>query len=171
MINYYDNPYPVYTYKKQGLGYKLKECFRALKHVKLQRRKASGILLICSEDKSIYLMKRSRVVLLSGTWAIPGGSVKENETPLLGALRECFEEMNSVPVPTKKIGQVKNINPFIDYTTYAYDISFKSKTYWNPKINCEHSDAKWFSLDKLPENIHPGVKRAMNRLKLRKQYG
>jgi len=174
MTNYYDDPlygYPMYSYKKKGFGDKLGECFRTIKHLKLKRRNASGVLLICSEDKSIYLMKRSRIVLLSGTWAIPGGSIKEDETPLVGALRECFEEMESIPIPINKVGEIKNHNPFIKYTTYAYDISLKSKTYWNPKINCEHSDSGWFFLDKLPENVHPGVKYAINKLKLRRRYG
>lgn len=156
------------TYKKRS---RLEEYIRAIKHINLNPRHASGILLICSEDKSIFLMKRSSIVLMSGTWAIPGGSVKAGEPPLIGALRECFEEMESVPVPIEKIGETNNINPFLNYKTYAYDISLKSKLYWRPRINCEHSDARWFSLDNLPRNLHPGVKYAIKKLQIRRRYG
>jgi len=151
------------AYKKRSV---LFEYIRAIKHISFAPHKAAGILIICSEDKSIYLMKRSSIVLMSGTWAIPGGSVKEGEKPFIGALRECFEEMGSVPIPVDKIGEVS----LFYYTTYAYDITLNAKIYWRPIINCEHSDARWFSLDNLPRNLHPGVKYAINKLDLRRRH-
>jgi 8-oxo-dGTP pyrophosphatase MutT (NUDIX family) len=60
---------------------------RAFMYYKPRNQKVSGIILI-SKDNRILLVKGRK----KNKWSFPKGHIKDNETILQCALRECFEE-------------------------------------------------------------------------------
>lgn len=123
-------------------------------------KQGSGILIVCLEDKTALLLKRSDNVEQPGTWGIAGGAIAPDEDTDRGAKREAQEELGSLPKLDDLLDVVKYLDGNFTYTTYVYSISLKEKREWSPKIqlNWENSAAKWFPLDALPGNLHFGVK-------------
>lgn len=126
--------------------------------------RAAGILFV-SPDKEVLLMRRKGKDH-AGEWALPAGGIEKDETPEQAARRETEEEAG--------YSHEGGLSPFmhsrregVDFTTFlAHSQRFK------PKLNDEHDDAKWTSLEeaeKLP--LHPGVKAALEKLRARKAHG
>jgi len=141
---------------------------------------AAGILLVCSEDNTIFLTKRSRRVQQPNTWGNQGGAVDPKEDQILtddtassvndysgndmsmnGALREAVEELGSLPKGMKLLAQTTFSDRGFTYKTYIFDISLEDKENWTPTVtlNWENSEAKWFpnEQEKLPRPLHPGI--------------
>lgn len=144
-------------------------------------KKASGILFVCSEDNTVLLLKRSNLVHNGGTWGIPGGAIAElgedyysesnEEDPeddlfVSSAKTETFEELGSLPTSFKEIGQTIFRDENFTYKTFVYNLSLKEKKAWTSNIvlNWENDDYRWFDINNLPSNIHPGVQHSLNQL-------
>lgn len=144
-------------------------------------KKASGILFVCSEDNTVLLLKRSNLVHNGGTWGIPGGAIAElgenyysesnEEDPqedlfISSAKTETLEELGSLPTSFKEIGQTIFRDENFTYKTFVYDLSLKEKKGWTANIvlNWENDNYRWFDINNLPANIHPGVLYSLNQL-------
>lgn len=131
---------------------------------------AAGILFTCEDQ--ILLALRSELVSKPNLWGIPGGSVSgegyfdsentralnlDQETVWKGAQKEVIEELGSMP----RDYIVTDILLFKDgsftYTTFLVDIDPKIRKSWELRLNWENKEARWFQLDKLPPNLHPGL--------------
>lgn len=69
-------------------------------HVHWGTHGAAGFLFRCvpREGEPTYLLQqRSRLVDHGGTWGIPGGAIREGESPVVTARRETEEEIGSLP--------------------------------------------------------------------------
>ena len=69
-------------------------------HVHWGANGGAGLLLrhqAGSGEVSYLLAQRSRWVDEGGTWGIPGGAIRDGETPELAAFREALEEIGNVP--------------------------------------------------------------------------
>lgn len=106
----------------------------------------------------VILIQGGKVVLVRhwltpGMWALPGGGVKNGESPIDAAKREIFEE----------IGYTINsfggeVNPHIFYTKdFDGAAEFKS--------NFEIMKCEFFELEHLPGNILPMHHRAIEALR------
>lgn len=118
----------------------------------------AGILFVCLEDSTLLLAKRSRVSTFPRLWAVVGGAIEKDEEPYECALREVKEELGSLP--DEMIGPLETsqfANESIDYITYIMEVPLESKKKWNIKLNHEHEDFRWFSMNYLPDRMHPGV--------------
>lgn len=117
----------------------------------------AGVLFICPSTKRILLTLRSKEVNEPLTWAGFGGKIDpEDETAESAARREVEEET----------GYSKNYPMyFLNSTTRKID-SFKYYTFigivkeeFEPNLNWENLEAKWFCLSHLKTlNLHPGFK-------------
>ena len=139
----------------------------------------AGILIVCKEDNTCLLLKRSSSVEQPGTWGISGGAVSKDEGYYSNndikkddsldfedtAFRESNEELFS-----NGILDIRNIEKEYIATTEFMDGNFKYKTFIynvtlavkkiitsNMSLNWENNAAKWFSLSSLPSNLHFGV--------------
>ena len=129
----------------------------ALDEAAVVKGHAAGILHV-APDGDILLLKRGGEQgkdNFVGHWALPGGGVEEGETPELGAIRENREEMgiDIEPDALRPIDKVATPNGLAFHTFAA-----KAPAKFGPKLNDEHLGYGWFSLDALPEPIHPAVK-------------
>ena len=143
----------------------------------------AGLLLVCKEDGTVLLLKRSRSVEQPFTWGIPGGALSrgegwhnnedsESEEGIPDdefsetAFREAEEELfsnSSISLDYSKlkfIGQTDFKDGSFTYRTLVYDITLseKKRISANLSLNWENDKAKWYSLSSLPSNLHFGVK-------------
>lgn len=132
--------------------------FKSIK--KYSSQSAAGMLFICTEDKTIFLIKRSPSESKPLTWGTPGGKIEDGENPIQAATREITEELGSMPdnKTLLKSNVFKNGN--FSYTTFIYDLPLKEKQKWNSSIelNKENINYQWFRLNQLPKKLHPGMK-------------
>lgn len=120
------------------------------------RQSASGV--------EYLLLKRSSGKIYQHQWRMIGGKVKPEETHWQAALRELEEETGLVPVT---FWAIPGINSFYEHQTdqvhlipaFAAEIDFGSDI----KLDDEHSEAGWFSIDKANEIIRwPEQRRLLN---------
>lgn len=125
---------------------------------------AAGVLVISSEHPTpeFLLFKRSEQVEESGKWSFPGGAIKVNSngelTPSLNTAIQELREEASLPrgsLCTTPIVYTKD-NYF--YHTYCLDLLY-GKDGYQPKLNWENSDWKWFNKEEILNNpsVHEGV--------------
>lgn len=131
------------------------------------KKSAAGIAFICRDDGTIFLCKRSQKSSFPGTWSVPGGKIEEGESQIDAAIREIIEELGSTPDPNhcEVIDADIFDIPSFNYTTFVIDISKAGKNLWKPKLNKEHDYFKWFKIENLPKNLHPGARKSSGKIK------
>ena len=124
---------------------------------------ASGVLFLC-EDR-VLLLYRSPGVLDPNCWGIPGGAVPVDQAGnpkdiKQSALDEAEEEMGGLPqhLDTGKKTVFKKGK--FKFTTFLIEVAEE----FSPVLNWENTDARWFPLEDLPGDIHPGVKWSIGKL-------
>lgn len=124
---------------------------------------AAGILLVAPTGR-VLLLRRAD----DGTWALPGGMVEPTDAgPPYAALRELAEETGyRGPVDVERASLDVTRSPTgLVFWTFGGHVPREFRV----KLNPEHTDFGWFSMQTLPEAIplHPGVGRLVRRLGLR----
>jgi 8-oxo-dGTP pyrophosphatase MutT (NUDIX family) len=143
-------------------------------------REGAGIMIICTEDQTVFLLRRSEDVEEGGTWGIAGGALQEGyydetkkskEDPsseeefIDTATTEVKEEMGSLPKGGEFVTKTKSRKGNFVYKTFVYNIPAVAKKGWSPSLNWESDEARWFSIDELPSNLHPGVSFTLKKIR------
>jgi 8-oxo-dGTP pyrophosphatase MutT (NUDIX family) len=135
-------------------------------------RKASGMCIVCPEDGTVLLLKRSTSIKDSpGIWGVPGGAVDaggfstpDHDDPdppddmwYASALREVYEEMSIEP-DASLLESVTYRDGGFAYRTYVVAVSMKEKIRIDEDLflDRENEETGWFRT--LPEPLHFGVK-------------
>lgn len=119
---------------------------------------AAGVLPICKKTGRILLVRRS--IEKGGTWAMFGGKLDTNldKSAKDAAKREFKEESgyNKVYDISKEAFYI-NDDPHITYYSYIglFDEEFAPSGEDHER---EHVDFGWFTIDKMPENLHNELK-------------
>lgn len=93
-------------------------------------------------------------------WTVPGGGVKRKESSLDAATREAKEETGVTVINPIFIGFYKSR---VEYKNDTVEVYVASADTLEVKIDpFEIKEAKWFSLDELPENRTPSVDRILD---------
>ena len=95
-----------------------------------------------------------------GTWGLPGGRIESNETLMQAIIRECCEELGSMPEYLKLV-------PLEKFTTadkvFAYHTFFCSVAKeFVPTLNHEHLGYAWVVSGTWPKPMHPGLWSTVN---------
>jgi 8-oxo-dGTP diphosphatase len=117
-------------------------------HIIIKNRK--GEILLCKRDKKFG----------NGEWELPGGHLEFQETFEQCLERECQEELGT----KVKVGKLLSVSPNIKYGNHYIIFSFLANSFvGEPKNKApeEHSEIKWFTLSKLPENLFVSTKYAV----------
>ena len=109
----------------------------------------------------ILLVRRRDI----GTWEMPGGFVEKGEAPWGAAVRECLEE-SGVGVRSGPIVGVYH-RPRQDLTVFVFRCSYESG---EPIATDESSDARWFSLEALPEPMVEVVRERIDDVRLGAEF-
>jgi 8-oxo-dGTP diphosphatase len=120
--------------------------------------------LILNEDGEVLLI---RSWFGSQRWSLPGGGIKQAETPAEATVREVYEEtgLRVAIEDLHEVGTFKNPNPEASYTVACYKVDIpKRPPRIAPHRRFEMLDAGWFGLDKLPPERNPVVDLAVTLL-------
>ena len=128
-------------------------------HVSPVNKYAAGVAVLF--ENSILLAKRiefweGKPIPYGGYWSIFGGTIEEDESPMMCAVRELEEEAQ-IKI---SITDLKFIKKIIDHDVEFVFYVTKIKSLINPILNEEHSEFGWFSIDALnnfQEDIDPKI--------------
>lgn len=109
-------------------------------------------------ERYLYLMRSD--VKHNDTWALPGGKVEYNETLLEAIVRECCEELGSMPkyVGLYPIEQFTSADTAFCYHTFFCCVAKE----FQPTLNPEHKGYAWIDSRTLPKPMHPGLWTTVN---------
>lgn len=135
-------------------------------------KSGAGALILSPhpQDPQILLFKRALDTASPGQWSILGGARKylkdteEFENAIGTVIDEMIEEAGSLPRGHLFTDSILYQHDETEYRTYVLEIAFKE--YYEPRLNQEHTEWKWFSSKKAltDPTVHPGVKFALNQL-------
>ena len=111
----------------------------------------AGIIFICKDE--ILLLEKANKQF----WDIPGGKKKSSESYGDAAKRESEEEIGILP-KYKKIGFYVHEGKNNKFKVYFAKVDKKFKC----RLSDEHTDWKWFQINKLPQNLHIKVAGAID---------
>jgi ADP-ribose pyrophosphatase YjhB (NUDIX family) len=115
----------------------------------------AGVLIKYKDE--FLLLKRTD----NDLWAMPGGHVQQNEMPIDGAIRELLEETGIVST-SKNLKLIARVltKGYSIFSVYLYDIDSKIEP---KKLNSEHSEWGYFTINDLPKPLMLGVKESIKR--------
>jgi 8-oxo-dGTP pyrophosphatase MutT (NUDIX family) len=136
-----------------------KEHGKALEKTGFWGRRAAGCIFFSKATKRFMLSHRSEDVLEPGTWGTWGGALDKGEGPIRGCLREIREETNyQGPVKLVLLYEFKHDSGF-KYYNYLAIVNDE----FEPDYNWESQGHRWFTINKWPRPLHPGVKELVKR--------
>lgn len=125
----------------------------------MEEIKACGIWFYSiATDRYLYLLRRD--AKYANHWALPGGKIEEGESLMQAIIRECTEEIGSMPSYIKLIPVEKftaNGNNFT-YNTFFCLLDDE----FIPDLNHEHSGYAWIDCKSIPKPLHPGFWNTLN---------
>lgn len=123
---------------------------------------AAGYMFI-TDDSKIFLIQRAGY---ESKWGIPGGHIKEGETPAQGAHRETIEEIGGM-IPSRGLDVIETPIPGRDgtYTTFVMSVREEDAQEFQPRLSDEHQDHGWFPIWNPPRWMDEGLKHTLNRLR------
>ena len=111
-----------------------------------------------STHRYLYLMRNDP--RHPNTWGLPGGKIESSESIMDAIVRECQEELGSMPEYIK-------LFPLEKFTTadsgFAYHTFFCSvAAEFQPVLNDEHNGYSWINSGTWPKPMHPGLWSTVN---------
>jgi 8-oxo-dGTP pyrophosphatase MutT (NUDIX family) len=124
---------------------------------------AAGVLARCGGQ--YFVAQRSAHCHQGGTWAIPGGALHSDESPLDGALRELAEEIGVTLDGFEIVTVHEDDHGGWCYWTVVLDVPSPFEA--PDRLHWETSATAWVSVDELAAlDLHPAFRAALLRLEL-----
>jgi 8-oxo-dGTP pyrophosphatase MutT (NUDIX family) len=95
-----------------------------------------------------------------GTWGLPGGKIEDSETLIQAIVRECTEEMGSMPEYIRLAPVEKFTSADSGFVYHTFFCSVASE--FCPVLNDEHHGWAWITSGSLPKPLHPGLWSTIN---------
>jgi 8-oxo-dGTP diphosphatase len=123
-----------------------------------------AVYLILIKDKKVLLIRRFKTGWRDGDYTLPAGHVDGREDIAWAAAREMMEEVGiEVKETDLKVVHVAHHASDGEYQEYI-DFYLEAKNWIGEAVNMEPDkcdDLGWFSLDSLPKNTLPNVRKAL----------
>jgi ADP-ribose pyrophosphatase YjhB (NUDIX family) len=125
----------------------------------LKPKEGAGALILSKKTRRyLFLLRDSNKY--SGTWALPGGKIEEDELITQALYREINEEIKT----DLSLNKIIPIETFTSenhrFVYYTYLILVEDE--FVPVLNHEHRGFCWVKLSDHPKPLHPGVWRTFN---------
>lgn len=111
-----------------------------------------------STQRYLYLLRND--TRHPGTWGLPGGKIESNETLIQAIIRECTEEMGSMPEYIRLAPVEKFTSADSGFVYHTFFCSVASE--FCPVLNDEHYGWAWITSGSLPKPLHPGLWSTIN---------
>jgi 8-oxo-dGTP diphosphatase len=131
----------------------------SLDHVPWGANGGAGLLLrykAADGDSRYLLALRSRSVDEPATWGIPGGAIRDGESPEEAARRETVEEVGSLPRYRRVAEEVQDCGGGWQFHIILADVDAPIEAYSSQETEA----TGWFTrrdMENLP--LHPGIRR------------
>jgi 8-oxo-dGTP diphosphatase len=111
---------------------------------------------------------------MNGHYGLPSGKVEHDESYLAAAVREGKEE-TGVDIDSSDLGYLLTMHRKENdkHENIWVDVFFEAKRWQGEPFNAEpdkHSELAWLDPKKLPDNIIPSVKFAIEQIEIGKNY-
>ncbi|MEX2483641.1 MAG: NUDIX hydrolase [Brumimicrobium sp.] len=108
------------------------------------------VFSIIDNQKQILLIERKHKAG-ENSWALPGGFIEDNETPLQAVSRELEEETGIIITHFKQLHAFGAVNrdPRFRVISIAH-VATTDKRKHTLKANSDAKEARWFDIDKSP---------------------
>lgn len=115
-----------------------------------------------AEGRLLYL-KRASSRPWGNTWCIPGGKIEAEETPLLGVIRETWEE-TGIKINAAELESIGKLYIRLGGRDSIFHMFYHPfATAPVPTLNGEHTDFQWISpIEAASFPLIPGGKAALN---------
>lgn len=134
--------------------------------MKYKKIKAAGIIPIHPESNSILMIQRNVNQSYPGLWSFFGGKFeKEDKCVKNTAKREFKEESGIESIEYKISSKPIYVNDNNHVVFYNYAGVFYEQFVPDLKKQNEAQDYKWFSIEELPNEMHPGAIEFFNKKK------
>lgn len=118
-----------------------------------------GAAILFTDGKSLLLLKRSEGSH-QGTWDLPGGGARDNETDIGTAIRETKEETGLDEIPGYRFESFVSHDGRKKFTVFLFRVSEQ----FTVEVNKEHSDWEWTSIGSLAnKSLHPKLEDNLSR--------
>lgn len=109
-------------------------------------------IIVVNEEEKILLVRG----MVGSKWTLPGGGIEKNESPLLAAKRELFEE-TGIEVDQaiiKKVGTIEGKTSPVNYRAHIFFVRVnKDVLPKHPHNQREIIEIGWFDPKKLPSDL------------------
>jgi 8-oxo-dGTP pyrophosphatase MutT (NUDIX family) len=113
---------------------------------------AAGVLYRAGDQ--ILMMRRAPDKTEGGTWGFPAGGIEAGETPEQAAYREFYEE-TGLDLGSQGLAHYADLDGFVLFSVDGEK--------FDPRLNDEHTGFVWAEVGELPQPLHPGVVRVLER--------
>jgi ADP-ribose pyrophosphatase YjhB (NUDIX family) len=123
-----------------------------------------GVYVIPIKDNKVLLLRRFNTGFGDGKYSLIGGHVEQNETFMQAIIKEAKEEAG-IEISPKELKFMQVMHRKEDGE--RMDLFFSIDNWQGEIRNMEPSkcdDLRWFEIDKLPVNIIPWIKQAIENL-------
>jgi 8-oxo-dGTP diphosphatase len=122
-------------------------------------------LLVWHPVAGVLLQHRIAWSHHGGTWGLPGGALKEGESPVDGALREAHEEAG-VPAELLTVRFTSVLE--LDFWRYTTVVTESSEVFTPVMGDAESEALAWVAIDSVENlELHPGFAAAWPQLRSR----
>lgn len=111
-----------------------------------------------STQRYLYLLRNDPKH--PGTWGLPGGKIEDGETLLQAIIRECKEEMGSMPNYNRLVPLEKFTSADHGFVYHTFFCSVENE--FIPTLNDEHTGWAWIASGSWPRPMHPGLWSTVN---------
>lgn len=124
--------------------------------------------VIFEKAGKVLLLKRANTGYYDGSWSLPAGHFEGGESARDVAVREAKEEVGlAILSKNLELVHISHRRSSIPENHERIDLFFRIKRWEGEPINAEphkHGEIKWFPLKKLPKNMVPEVRKAIDNI-------
>ena len=111
-----------------------------------------------STQRYLYLLRND--TRHPDSWGLPGGKVEADETMIAAMIRECQEELGSMPEYIKLVPIEKFTSADGGFSYHTFFCSVANE--FAPVLNEEHVGWAWIASGTWPRPMHPGLWSTVN---------